>query len=324
MNLLALDFPSWIKPEIIPGLHFRWYALMYIIAFACTYKLFMRLNKKNELGFELSEDDSFSLFMYCILGLFLGARLVSTLLYSPELGYWSKPWLIFWPFRDGQFVGYQGMSYHGGIIGIVIGGFIFVRKKQLSFMRVADAACAAIPLGYSFGRLGNFINGELWGRVTTLPWGMRFPHAERFDRALPWVQDILTRTGDSTRNLIVNLPRHPSQLYEALFEGLVLWLILWCIIWKKKKYPGYVIASYMIGYGVIRFFIEYMREPDANLGYIISWGASSDVTAIFQSFLNISMGQILCAIMILAGVLIHLACGYRHRAKGYTDYYEGL
>jgi len=300
--MLYITFPAWLKPEIIPGLPVRWYGLMYLVAFAAAYLLFRIQVKQEQLS--ISDDDTSNLFFWMILGLILGARILSTLVYDTSGVYWRKPWLIFWPFSQGSFVGLQGMSYHGGLIGAVTAAILYCRKKKWSFLFIADRVMAAVPLGYTFGRLGNYINGELYGRVTTVPWGIVFPYAERFPVREEWVVRIADQIGmDIAGMSAVNLPRHPSQLYEALFEGVVLWLILWFPVRKKKKYEGFISSMYLIGYGTFRFFIEYVREPDQGLDFPIQIGDMSP-NYLLTSFLNFTTGQILCFGMILAGVIL--------------------
>ncbi|MGI6433160.1 MAG: prolipoprotein diacylglyceryl transferase [Sphaerochaetaceae bacterium] len=302
---LYVDFPSWISPVLIPGLPLRWYSFMYLVAFAITFLLFRYQQKKTSLAY--SGDDLYSLFLYAIVGLLLGARLGSTLLYEGSSYYWRHPHLIFWPFRNGQFIGLPGMSYHGGLVGVVVGVALFCRSYKKDFFETADALTAAIPLGYTFGRLGNFINGELWGRVSTVKWAMVFPDAPRFSTNYAWVRSIADALGiEYGSAALLNLPRHPSQLYEALFEGVVLWLFLWFFIRKRKRYSGQTTAWYLIGYAVVRFFIEYVREPDPQLGFAIAWGRQKEPTALFLSLLNISMGQLLCILMLVAGVVLLL------------------
>ncbi len=174
---LYVYFPEALKPEIIPGLPVRWYGLMYLLAFFVTWVLFKYQVK--EEGIAVSDDEISNLFFSLILGLILGARIFSALIYDTSGIYWHKPWLIFWPFSNGHFTGLQGMSYHGGLVGAVLGGAFFCYRKKWFFPAMGDRIVAGVPLGYTFGRLGNFINGELFGRVTTSPLGMVFPHAER-------------------------------------------------------------------------------------------------------------------------------------------------
>lgn len=299
--ILAVHFPAWLKPEIIPNLPFRWYSLMYIVAFAIAYILFRKQVK--ERNYPIIDDDILNLFFWGILGLILGARIFYTIVYdSPE--YLLKPWLIFWPFQNGQFTGLQGMSYHGGVIGCVLGCLIYSLYKKFEFREISDMVVVAIPLGYTFGRLGNFINAELYGRVTSGAFGMIFPNARPFSARLEWVRDIAEKTGIPipNPNAMINLPRHPSQLYEAFFEGIVLFCILW-FLRNRKPVKGFMFGMYLIGYGFFRFIIEYFREPDLELGYRIEFAPSNIPPALFSSVWNFSTGQILCSLMILGGIL---------------------
>ena len=310
--LLSIKYPSFITPEIIPGLPVRWYGLMYIIAFTVAYLLYRK--QVRERHFPMAEDTLQTMFCWCILGLILGARIFSTLVYEPfETNiYITRPWLIFWPFRNGQFTGFQGMSYHGGAIGGLLGIIIWSRVKKYDMREIGDMYAAAIPLGYTFGRLGNFLNAELYGRVTASPLGMIFPIPEydninRFSASLDWVRELAQKAGiavSSSPSELVNLPRHPSQLYEAFFEGIVLWAILW-FFRNRKPFKGFLMGLYVFGYGFFRFFIEYFREPDADLGYRIQLGEkiSNADLARFHPLLSFSTGQILCAAMIAAAIL---------------------
>jgi len=300
----AIQFPSWISPEIIPGLPFRWYGLMYVVAFGISWLLFTFEAKRRKAPW--SEDQAASFFFWAIAGLLIGARIFGTFLYDPTGYYLAKPWLVFWPFDEaGRFAGFQGMSYHGGLVGVIVATLIYTRIRRLSWLAFADVLAVSVPLGYTFGRLGNFINGELWGKVSTAPWAMVFPRAERFPARDPLVQDIANRTGIavSSMNDFVNLPRHPSQLYEALFEGLVLWFILWIFVRKRRAFTGFAVGAYLVGYGLARFIIEYFREPDAGMGYILKFGKSDAPTWVFSTPLNFSMGQILSSFMVLGGIL---------------------
>ncbi|MCR5761073.1 MAG: prolipoprotein diacylglyceryl transferase [Sphaerochaetaceae bacterium] len=308
--MLYVDFPSWISPTVVSFLPVRWYAVMYLVAFAIAYVFFRKRCKNGALGY-MDEDKGSTLFIYVIVGLILGARIFSVLFYDGTTYYWTHPWMIFWPFRNGSFVGLPGMSYHGGVVGGVIGGLIFARKYGYRFFDVADALIPGIPLGYTFGRLGNFINGELWGRCTGTSYGMIFPDAPSFSTSIDWVRKAAEAAGMTyTEGGMINLPRHPSQLYEAFFEGIFLFVVLWfflCPLAEKKKFGrGFITGSYFAGYGLVRFIIEYFREPDSQLGFIIALGKETEPTALFKSLLNISMGQILCFIMIVGGVLIAL------------------
>ena len=307
MFALFVEYPSWIDPYVIDGLPIRWYAVMYLVAFFVAYLLF-RYQCRHDGVIEMNASESQDFFFIAILLLLVFARLFSVLFYSDPVYYLTHPWMIFWPFRDGRFVGLPGMSYHGGVVGCVLGGYIYARRHKRSLLQLTDIVTAGIPLGYTFGRLGNFINAELYGRVTTKPWGMIFPGASPFHADEDWVQEIARKVGlEAASGSLINLPRHPSQLYEALFEGIVLFLILFFIIRpikKKKGMPhGFVFSFYLIGYGVFRFFIEYCRQPDINIGYVINGGGGGNI-ALFESFLNISEGQIFCLLMIAAGALL--------------------
>ncbi|MFH1994377.1 MAG: prolipoprotein diacylglyceryl transferase, partial [Nitrospinota bacterium] len=219
---------------------------------------------KDEPRFKVSKGQVGDISANMMIGIIIGARLGYVIFY--DLGYYLlHPLEIFLPFTFSggfRFVGIAGMSFHGGFIGVILAAWLYIRKTELSFLDIADLFIPAIPLGYTFGRLGNFINGELYGRITTSPIGMRFPLAPGFSL------------------------RHPSQLYEAFFEGVVLFAILWSIR-KIKLKRGMMIPLYLIGYGLARYFIEYFRQPDAHLGLF------------FGTF---SMGQILSAAMILSGL----------------------
>lgn len=306
---LYINYPSWIHPQIFPGVKFlellRWYGLMYAVAFATAYFLLKKVWKEGALDtpkFKTTEDDLFSFIFTGIIFLLIGARIFSTLIYDTSGLYRHKPWLIFWPFdSNGSFTGLQGMSYHGGFVGGFLGIVVWCKFKKRPLLKYCDAMACAIPLGYTFGRLGNFLNGELYGRITTMPWGMVFPDAERFSSNLSWVQNFAAKIGmNITAGGLVNLPRHPSQLYEAFFEGIVLWLIIW-FVRKHKKFDGMLTAIYAGCYGIFRFFIEYFREPDADLGYRIAKDANAPIYTT-TSLLNISTGQILCILMMVFAV----------------------
>jgi phosphatidylglycerol:prolipoprotein diacylglycerol transferase len=300
---LYVAYPNFITPYVFKNLPIRWYSMMYLVAFGLTYILFNYQRKKGKI--KISDDETANLFFYTIAGLIIGARLFSALFYQGNFYYWKNPHLIFWPFANGKFVGLPGMSYHGGLVGAVVGAVLFCRRNKKSFLEIADLLVSAIPLGYTFGRLGNFINGELWGRVSTAKWAMIFPDAPHFSINYSWVREIATKLQIEFSSLqAINLPRHPSQIYEALFEGIFLWFFLWFIIRKRKKFHGYILSWYLASYAAVRFVIEYFREPDANLGFIIALGKNSENSAVFSSFLNISMGQIFSLVMLLCAILL--------------------
>ena len=304
---LFINYPSWISPYVIKGLPIRWYAVMYVFAFATAYILFMGLLKEKE-NRDIKKESAEDLFIYCVIGLLIGARLGSCLFYDDALYYLSHPWLVFWPFRNGEFVGLPGMSYHGGVIGAIVAGLIYTKVKKISFLRFADLITSAIPFAYTWGRLGNFINGELYGRVTTSRMGMVFPTAERFSTTHQWVRSVADTVGIVySPGDYVNLPRWPSQLFEAFFEGIVLGIIIWFFVRKIKKKrnmaDGTILASYLMGYGLIRFILEYFRQPDSDIGYVI--GHSSNIY-LFESVLNISKGQVFCLLMVIGGLALLL------------------
>jgi len=263
------NIPKHINPNIVEigSFQLRYYGLMYVVAFTIVYLLVL-YRLKNE-KYEFPKETIQNYFGWAIIGVIIGGRLGYVLFYDFKY-FAANPLRIICPFdiSDGfHYVGISGMSYHGGIIGVILVSIFFCQKYRINFWRFADLLCPAIPLGYTFGRLGNFINGELYGRITTVPWGMYFPL-------------------DPTHQL-----RHPSQLYEAFFEGIFLFIILWSLR-KRKFFGGFLFCLYLIGYGLVRFFIEFVREPDSQLEFI------------FGPF---TMGQILCACMILGGALLLLA-----------------
>ncbi|MCK9547143.1 MAG: prolipoprotein diacylglyceryl transferase [Sphaerochaeta sp.] len=309
-----ITFPTWIRAEIIPSLPIRWYGLMYVVAFIIAYLLIRVQARRGEVV--LDKDGTMNVVLYCVFGLIIGARLFSVLFYDGSTYYWTHPHMIFWPFRDGRLVGLPGMSYHGGLVGAAIGCWIYAKRNKTDFLTLADTIAFASPLGYTFGRLGNFINGELFGRVSTAPWAIVFPDAPRFSTNYAWVREIADQLGIAYQSgQLVNLPRHPSQLYEAFFEGILLFLFLWFVIRPRRtKNPaGMGVAWYVIGYGTVRFFLEYLRAPDEHLGYILAFGKESDTIALFQSPLNVSLGQLFCLAMIAFGVLFALLLHHRHK-----------
>ncbi|HNY32125.1 MAG TPA: prolipoprotein diacylglyceryl transferase [Fibrobacteria bacterium] len=253
----------------------RWYGLMYAVAFGVAYWLVMRRLKHET--WEISRDHVDRLLTWAVGGVLIGGRIGYVLFYN--WGYFSHhPLEIFFPFGSDaeggvRFTGISGMSYHGGLAGFAIGHIIFSLRNRINPLRFADLIVPAIPLGYMFGRFGNFINGELWGRVTDVAWAMRFPS----DTSL-----------GSPLNGIAPPLRHPSQLYEAFGEGLLIWAILWGLK-NRPFFKGRMFALYLIGYGLVRFAVEFTREPDAQLGFVLG---------------SLSMGQVLCSTMILVGTTL--------------------
>ncbi len=317
---LFLTFPDWIKPEIIPQLSWlplRWYGLMYVLAFITTYWLFTVQVKRS--GLAISRETISNFFFSGLAGLLVGARLFATLIYDPHrLDFLTHPWMIFSPWDwDGHFTGFAGMSFHGGLLGTVVGMLIYSRVKKLDVLQWADWVFAAFPLGYTFGRFGNFINSELWGRATLAPWGMVFPNGEKLPVSEPWVQHAVDVTGVHVDpDGFANLPRHPSQLYEAFGEGVLLWLVLWVLLKDRVPFKGFLIGAYLIGYGIIRFVIEYFRNPDKGMDFIITFQPGTSTSQLEVPLFNFSMGQILCFIMIVAGILSWWLIGLYHKRKG--------
>lgn len=269
--------PEHMNPVIfeIGSFRLQYYGLMYIVAFVITYALaYHRIRRENDFG--IDADQLQGMITAVIIGLIIGGRLGYVVFYNFSY-YLQHPLEIILPFEFSQgfrFTGITGMSYHGGLIGGIVGGGFFVYKNRLDFLRMADLIFPCVPLGYTFGRLGNFINGELYGRVTEHPIGMFFPLAPGPGR------------------------RHPSQLYEAFFEGIVLFVFLWAVKGRFKT-RGAMLPVYLMGYGLVRFFIEYARQPDAHLGFV---------------FLSFSMGQMLCLAMILTGAALLALLARRSRS----------
>ena len=270
------QLPERLDPVILElgPIKLQYYGLMYIVAFAIVYIL-VNYRLRTEPAFRITREQAKDLLTYMILGLIIGARLGYVLFYN--LAYYIRhPLEILLPFtfdNGFQFTGISGMSYHGGLIGVLIFSGWHIRKSGLNFLEAADLFIPAIPLGYTFGRIGNFINGELYGRATSAAIGMHFPMA----------------SGPALR--------HPSQLYEAFFEGIFLFVLLWAI--RRRPLPrGAMLAIYLIGYGTVRFFIEFFREPDAHIGFV---------------WLSLSMGQILCCLMVLSGIVLLAFLGRRNR-----------
>lgn len=306
---LYINYPSWLSPQIFPNIKFlslfRWYGLMYVFAFVTAFLVFKKQVKEGALNTPthvVNDDDIFSFFTFSIVFLLIGARLFSVLIYNTSSKYLTKPWLIFWPWdENGNFTGLMGMSYHGGFVGGLLGMIIWCKRHKQPVFKWIDTMGISIPLGFTFGRIGNFLNGgELYGRITTAPWGMVFPRAPLFSRTIEWVDEFAKAAGLPDGTGLVNLPRHPSQLYEAFFEGIFLFVVFW-LLRKKKPFDGFFITMYSVGYGLVRFVIEYFREPDADLGYRIAVDKDAPIY-LNQSLLNLSTGQILCLLMIAGGL----------------------
>lgn len=306
-------YPTWLSADVIhPTLQERlpnwlswlsflkWYGLMYVIATIVIYSLFLWQVKKDRKDIPPQKVEDF--FMWGIIGMLIGARLMATLVWDDTLFYIVNPWFIFLPFNSQwEFIGFQGMAFHGGLLGLLLGCWLYVKKNNYNFFQWMDWLAAAFPLGYTFGRLGNFFNAELYGRPTK--GGMIFPEAKPFSLSEPGILNFIKEINLPLEvgQASVNLPRHPSQLYEAMGEGVLLFLFLWFIIKPRKKFQGEVASWFLMGYGMIRFIIEYFRDPSDELGFIIHLKE----TNIFNiSLLNISLGQIFSLIMVIIGAIL--------------------
>jgi len=297
-----IDFPSWISPTVVAALPVRWYGIMYLVAFGITFVLFR--HEMRRTGQSENRDQIADFFFWTIFGLLVGGRLIYVVAFDAGRQYLAQPWMIVWPFRDGRFTGIQGMSYHGGLAGAILAAAVYARVKKLDMLEWGDMLAVSAPLGYTFGRLGNFINGELTGRVTTVPWGVLFPAARRYPAAEPWVRAIADAVGVPIYDpaQLVNLPRHPSQLYEALLEGIVLWVVLWFVFRKRRPFKGALLSLYVVGYGIARFMAGYFRETDEARGFILSIGAPSAQSALVSHGLSLTGGQMVSLAMIAVGI----------------------
>lgn len=235
----------------------RWYGLAYVAGFLCAIAIMYVVGKRWKTRFDF---DSLCIVLLCaMIGVIVGGRLGYVLFYNFEM-YAADPLSIL-NFSRG------GMSFHGGFVGALIAGIVASRIIKMPFLSLVDLAMIGVPLGLLFGRCANFINGELWGAPTDLPWGVVFGGAAGSE------------------------PRHPSQLYEAFFEGIVLFVVLFVLSRKQPPFPqGTYSGVFMLGYGICRFMVEFIREPDVQLGYL--WGGW------------LTMGQVLSLPLILAGIAL--------------------
>lgn len=280
-----IPFPN-ISPEIFSisvfgfELALRWYALAYIVGIVLGWRLAVRAVKQSSLWPDnrpvMTPTQIEDLLTWIILGVILGGRLGYVFFYQPAY-YLQNPSEILAVWQG-------GMSFHGGLIGVIVAGFIYTWRHQIARMSAADIMALGVPPGLLLGRLANFINAELWGRPTDMPWGVAFP----------------TQAAQDCPDVTGLCARHPSQLYEAGLEGLVLGAVLIWLVWAKSalKSSGLVAGVFFAGYGLSRFFVEFFRQPDAQfitpdnpLGlawHISGWG--------------LTMGQLLSTPMILLGV----------------------
>ncbi|GAA0582447.1 prolipoprotein diacylglyceryl transferase [Caenispirillum bisanense] len=269
MLTFALPFPA-IDPiaiEIGP-LAIRWYALAYLTGLLGGWWYLRFLARRTPGG--PTDDQADDFLVWATLGVVVGGRLGYVLFYKPEY-YLANP-------LDIVKVWQGGMAFHGGVLGVIFAIWLFSRLRGLSFLRMGDLVCAVVPIGLFFGRIANFINGELWGRpAPDVPWAVVFPHG-----------------GD--------VPRHPSQLYEAILEGLVL-VVLLHLLWRVaaiRERRGFIAGAFLAGYGLSRFTVEFFREPDAFLGTLAA---------------GLTMGQLLSLPMILAGAALMIASGRFRQAE---------
>ncbi len=233
----------------------RWYGLAYVAGFALAAFIIYRIARRWRLG--LTMDDLLTLMICAIVGVVVGGRLGYVLFYGD--GYYFAHPLEILAFNQG------GMSFHGGLVGLLAGGAVAARLTRVPYLTLADLGAIAAPLGLFFGRCANFVNGELWGAPTDGPWGVVFGGAAGM------------------------MPRHPSQLYEAVLEGLVIFCVLFALSRRLPPRPrGTFVGAFLVLYGIFRFLIEFVREPDVQLGYL--WGGW------------LTMGQLLSAPLVVAGV----------------------
>ncbi|AUZ05342.1 prolipoprotein diacylglyceryl transferase [Vitreoscilla sp. C1] len=262
----------------------RWYALSYIVAFALFIFLGRRRIKQGNTVF--TNDMLDDLLTYGVVGVILGGRLGYVLFYN-FAQYIDSPLSIFKVWEG-------GMSFHGGFLGVLVAMLVYAKRHQLGFWQVTDFITPMVPAGLASGRIGNFINGELWGRVTPPDsfWAMGFPQAHYADQAIAATNFQYSQWF----NQLGALPRHPSQLYQFALEGLCLFAIVW-IFAKKKRTVGQISAVFLIGYGTFRFIAEFARQPDAHLGLL---------------GLGLSMGQWLSLPMIVAGAALFMWAQKNH------------
>ena len=246
----------------------RWYGLAYVLGFVCAAAIIYFVAKRWKLG--MSEDNLLTLMVCAIVGVVLGARIGYVLFYGD--GYYLAHPLEILAFNQG------GMSFHGGLVGLLIGGAVAARMTRIPFLTLADLGSIAAPVGLFFGRCANFVNGELWGAPTDGPLGVVFGGAAGM------------------------MPRHPSQLYEAVLEGLVIFCVLFALSRKRPPRPqGTFLGAFLVLYGIFRFLIEFVREPDVQLGYL--WGGW------------LTMGQVLSAPLIVGGIALFIYAARTQRSQ---------
>ena len=245
-----------------------WYGLAYAVGALLTALVMYRVQKRWGLG--ITPDDLMMVVFGVMIGLIIGARLFYVVFYGDGY-YWTHPLEIL-------MTNHGGMSFHGGLVGGFIGGFIACRSLKIDPWTIADLAVIGAPLALCLGRCANFVNGELWGKPTDVPWGVVFGGA----------------AGD--------MPRHPSQLYEAALEGIVLFCVLYVLSRRRPPRPqGTFMGVFLIGYGIARILVEFVRVPDAQLGYLLGG--------------VITMGQILSLPLVVAGIIVLIIARRLHRPQ---------
>ncbi len=274
---MAFQFPD-IDPiafEIGP-LAVRWYALSYMAGILLGWWYALKLARSGPEGSRPTAPEIDDFITWMVLGVIAGGRLGYVLFYAPGV-YLESPLeaLMIWK---------GGMSFHGGMLGVLLAMVLYARKRQIPLLRLSDIVCAAVPIGLFFGRLANFVNAELYGKHTDVWWGVIFPDGSGF-------------------------PRHPSQLYEAFLEGLVLFALLAVLIRipSIRDRAGTITGVFLMGYGLSRFMVEFVRVPDAQIGYIANL---------------ITMGQILCLPMIIIGVILIILSGRKISDTAQTNPHE--
>ena len=266
------------------GVNVHWYGIAYVCALVFALFVAQFFIAKFPARFPISKQLLDSYFLWAELGVIVGARIGYVAIYDPDrFWYLANPLEIFSPFDSrGEFVGIRGMSFHGGVIGFLLASVIFVRVKKIALLPLMDLVAISVPLAYIFGRVGNFLNQELFGRIV--------PAEDSIGQVI---------------GIVINgTLRYPSQLLEALLEGVVVFIIV-MLCARVKALKGALIGVYGVSYGLMRFIAEYWREPDPQLG-------------LFGQILGgLSMGQILCGAMIICGMLI-IAYAIKINTKGYT------
>lgn len=261
----------------------HWYGITYLVAFALGWWLLAR--RARQPHWPITREQVGDYLFWVILGVVLGGRLGYVLFYG--LDRWFADPLF--PFRLQQ----GGMSFHGGLLGVLIAMWLYARRIGIGFLKLGDFTAQVVPLGLACGRIGNFIGGELWGRTADVPWAMVFPRA-----LAPGELGGMSLEQAATAGMLDTVARHPSQLYQALLEGFTLFVIVWLFA-RKPRPAGAVGGLFLAGYAVFRWIAEFFREPDAHIGFV--------------AFDWLTMGQLLSLPMFVAGIAL-LAWAYRSRA----------